>query len=393
MPFGYGPAAKLLMLAPLLRHHWQLVFVGHGIAWELVSRCPECFDRIIEADADCPKVQTLLHESAGLLSVMDRDFAKLAGRMHKPCYVVDSLLWMRDEIPPDLTGASIYWAQRFASMPAWAESYQPRPTLVGPIISIDKVPAVRDRSGLLINLGGAEAVGQRGEHYRAHAEFVLKAILESGLVNHFEQQVTVVGGSQSIASLRHDFGGWHLEFASLSPRETIARIRAAAVVLTTPGLTNTLECFRNRAKTFFLPPQNYSQWCVLNQLHQRQLAPSVLRWEDAFPDLNVQEGLSESARGPLVQMAISRMTTDDAVCRELAARLKRIPQLAIERLVSEHSRFLSSLGPNGTVTIAGHLRSIATGSIATTTMEGNSASPQSVSPKAVRSSPHVETIV
>ncbi len=33
---------------------------------------------------------------------MDRDFADLARRVDKPYYVVDSLLWMRNRIPPVL---------------------------------------------------------------------------------------------------------------------------------------------------------------------------------------------------------------------------------------------------------------------------------------------------
>ena len=228
MPFGYGPAAKLLTLAPLLHRHWQLVFVGHGIAWELVSRSPECFAQILEAKADEPPAQLLIDSAAAVLSIMDRDLAAVARDVGKPCYVVDSLLWMRDRIPEELSGVSVYWAQRFGGPDDFPQNCGPRPTMVGPIVSPGGARVSTHRAGLLVHLGGCEGAKQSAEAYRAYGAFVLKAIFASGLATAFSGQVTLVGGARCIASLRREFGAQSIEFLSLSPREMNACVRGSS---------------------------------------------------------------------------------------------------------------------------------------------------------------------
>ncbi len=192
----------------------------------------------------------------------------------------------------------------------------------------------------------------------------MRAILASGLVEHVGKQTTVVGGVRCIASLRKEFAGRGFDFLSLSATDTTACIRSAAIVLTAPGLTSTLECFRSCATTFFLPPQNYSQWSVLRQLRQRSLAPLALDWHEICPSLKLRDRLTESERKPLVQAALKHMTETDDASRELAARLARIRLVECDHLVSEQGRFFRGLGRNGSVTIAIQLRSIAAASTA-----------------------------
>ena len=304
VPFGYGPAAKLLTLAPLLRRHWQLVFAGQGVAWELVSRSPECFARIVETNAAEPQGRALIDSATAVLSIMDREIAAAAHDAGKPCYVVDSLLWLRDRTPPEFGGASVYWAQRFGTDDEFQTDYAPRPTLVGPVVSPGVQTEATQRAGLLVHLGGCEGASQCAEAYRAYGEFVLKAIAGSGLTADFAPQVTIVGGARCIAALQRDFAvrGW--EFLSLSPSEMNARVRAASLVLTAPGLTNVLECFHSRAPVGFLPPQNYSQWSTLRRLGRQGLAPWAMNWDDASRDLPLRERMPEAQRKPIVQEAL-----------------------------------------------------------------------------------------
>ena len=53
-----------------------------------------------------------------------------------PLYVVDSLLWMREAVPPAFIGAQRYWAQDFLGLREVQGDYQPAPSIVGPILSL-----------------------------------------------------------------------------------------------------------------------------------------------------------------------------------------------------------------------------------------------------------------
>jgi hypothetical protein len=110
-PFGYGPAAKLLSIARAARAHgvapW---FLGSGIALELVRRSREDFEEIVEASSADGAVRSLVAASTGIVSIMDREAARLAHEGSRPLYVADSLLWMRDHVPGVFFGARPYCA-------------------------------------------------------------------------------------------------------------------------------------------------------------------------------------------------------------------------------------------------------------------------------------------
>jgi hypothetical protein len=93
MPFGYGPAAKLLTLADRLAADWRLVFVGGGSAHELIARSTSRLDAVHASEGAVP--DRLLAEADAALSLMDRRLAEAAVRASLPLAVVDSLLWMR----------------------------------------------------------------------------------------------------------------------------------------------------------------------------------------------------------------------------------------------------------------------------------------------------------
>jgi UDP-N-acetylglucosamine:LPS N-acetylglucosamine transferase len=227
--------------------------------------------------------------------------------------------------------------------------------MVGPIVAPGGTRVALDRAGLLVHLGGCEGASQSAEAYRAYGAFALKSILASGLVAAYSHQVTIVGGARCIGSLRREFGASGFEFLSLSPAEMEARVRAAALVLTAPGPTNVLECFHLRSPVCFLPPQNYSQWCTLRRLVQQELAPWALNWDEAYPDLPLRERMPEIERKPVVQEALRRMTNDDDLQRDFAARLSRLRQIDLVDLAHRQTTFFRGLGSNGAQAIARQL--------------------------------------
>jgi len=353
MPFGYGPAAKLLSLARRLRGSLRLVFVGEGSALELVSRCPRDFEAVIAASPLAAESQRRVREADAVLSVMDRGAGAAADRAGRPLFVVDSLLWMRAEIPESLRGARVYFAQAFpAPEPSPCE---PSPMWVGPLIAPHAQAGPRG-GDLVVNLGGSAAPDDRRALFAAYARLALRAVVAAGLLERFER-VRVIGGQPAIAALSGVAEDPRIECGSLSPEDARACTAGAAALLTAPGLTATLEAFCDRTPTWFLPPQNYSQWCSLRRLRARGLADGAFHWEDEAAAPRLSERLPAAAHAAAAE-PIRRACEDPRVIARVAASLEGVGREGGER-AARQAAFFRSLGPCGLDQIAVSLRRLA----------------------------------
>ena len=282
-PFGYGPASKLIVLARALRDRgWELVFLGTGIAYELAARS-DVFAQVIEAEPAEPETRGWLDAATALLSVMDRNFAAVACASGRPYCVVDSLLWMRDRVPDVFLSARRYWVQDFPGVRIRLSEIQPTPTVVGPIGPTMSRAKPGPNAGLVLNLGGMESPNGDAEDAMTYADFVVDGLLRSELLARFCGRGTVLGGRGIIDHLTRRHGRTGLQFASLSHDEGLGRLAGAAMVLTAPGLTATLECFQLAVPTFFLPPQYYSHWWSLHVLRRSGLAPPRFTGKIGWP--------------------------------------------------------------------------------------------------------------
>jgi hypothetical protein len=354
MPFGYGPSAKLIMLARGMRDDWRLVFVGQGTALELASRSSDVFDDVVPACATDASASSLASDAWGVLSVMDREAGTLALRAAKPLFVVDSLLWMRRRVPEALKRAELYWAQDFpGSSPG---EYEPRPIMVGPLVTRPDPGRIGRREGLVVNLGGSAAPDGRRRLFETYASFVVGAIVDAGLPSRF-RRVTVLGGAGVIASLEDRVRDPRVSHVSVSHAEASDRMLRAEAVLTAPGLTTTLQCFCDRTPTFFLPPQNYSQWCILRRLKAHRVADDALHWEELEGVPHLEEGVLPEDRDPIVCESIERLTGDAGAAELLRSRLARVgadPRATLEA----QTGFFASLGPPGVEAIVSTLRRV-----------------------------------
>ena len=351
MPFGYGPAAKLVTLARRLHGELRFVFVGEGSALELVSRTARVFDSVVAANPVSAPAASLLRDADAVLSIMDRDAGAAASRAGKPLFVVDSLLWMRAEVPEPLRRARIYWSQSFGDERG---DYAPQPTWIGPLVAPGRAGPSPRGQGLIVNLGGSAAPDDRRPLFAAYARLVLRAVLAAGLAERFDR-VSVIGGEPAIAALAGHSEDPRVECLTLSPDEARARMSGAAALLTAPGLTATLEAFHDRTPTWFLPPQNYSQWCTLRRLRGRGLADGALHWQDLPEAPQVPERLPSLRHAAVVSGPILRACQDAGVAERLVASLRSVGEQAPDR-VGRQAAFFASLGPCGLDEIASGLR-------------------------------------
>jgi hypothetical protein len=353
MPLGYGPAAKLLTLARILRGRGlRLVLIGHGTSLELAARSEQLFDDVLHAQPGDGTREAAVRSADAVLSVMDRELAQAAAAADAPLYVIDSLLWMRDAILPAFRGARRYWAQNFLGLREVQGDFEPAPTIVGPIVSPLPPRPGRVRGELLINLGGCEAPDGADANFRAYADFVVEGYLESSLSQTFAGRATVMAGARCVEVLAAKYRARGVAFESLPHDAALERLAGAALVFTSPGVTTLLESFQCGVPTYLLPPQSYSQWCTLRMLRAAGLAPHALHWEDLAGSPRLVDRMPESERNPLVRAAIARFTADGAARSRLAGCLDVAGRMDHAAVAAAQSRFFTSLGPNGAVTIA-----------------------------------------
>ncbi len=347
---GYGPAAKALVLAARCREAGrECVFVGRGVAYELVARSKEVFAEVVDATADAPVARALTREARVVVSLMDRDIARLADEMSRPLHVVDSLLWMRDRVPDTFLGARCYWAQRFRDAEP-RDQHLVRPRYVGPILGAAPTPPPAGVD-LVVNLGGFEADGGSTRD-RRYAELLLRAMEASDVPAAYPGRIRILASAEIAAALRASATRLGIESASLAHSEALEELGRARVILTAPGLTTTLESFQLGRPTFFLPPRNFSQWCVLKTLRARGVAPHALHWEDLDKRVRLEDQMPERVRNPRVHAAIDELASTPAA-EEVLTRLFTVAGNGDHSgLAADQHAFLGSLGGDGAQAVA-----------------------------------------
>ena len=165
----------------------------------------------------------------------------------------------------------------------------------------------------------------------------------------------MLGGRDAIDSLRRAGLGADVALVTAAPDEARERMAGAAIVLTSPGLTATLECFADGTPTWFLPPQNYSQWCILRRLAAAGLAGGALHWEELPGAPRLPERMPREEYEPLVREAVLRFARDPAAGGALATRLSAVGEAPRERAEAQRA-FFDALGPGGEDAVVTTLR-------------------------------------
>lgn len=359
LPYGYGPAAKMVVLAEHLAGlGLRPTCLAHGVACELAADNP-AFSSVISAPAADSAAVEAIRSADLVVSFMDQDYASLALERGTPLHVVDSLLWMRERVPACFLQADRYWVQEFPGVRERAATLSPPPVVVGPIIKKEPPPRPRRRQGLVVNLGGYESPYSPAGDDSGYADFVLTALVASGLRSAFPDGVSLLVGRNCAGRFAGDIRCDGIEVLSLPHREAEARFAGAEMVLTSPGLTATLECFRAGVPTLFLPPQNYSQWWILKKLRAADLAPSSYHWEDAPGAPALREAMPMAERLPMVRLAISEAQRSPTAAAALRRAFDGAPAIGTDELAARQRLWFDALGEIGTGTVAADIAGVA----------------------------------
>jgi nucleoside 2-deoxyribosyltransferase len=265
--FGFGPVSKAVTIAREMKRqapHLEVHYFGAGIDYEF-ARKSGAFDRLLRIDVDKSEVLSsfvpLLKTYKYVVSVINLDILKAWPSDHPPLYLVDSLAWLWPELPPGVNNAKAYFVQSYLMPEQRAQNWREACSLVlvGPIrpdMSHFRQPDVT-RKKLLVNFSGCANPFAPPTLFERYVEVLARAIVDQA--GSFEE-ITFCCNEKLSDYLMQLLGDSVSASASyLSHDKFLEALAGSSAVLTSPGITTTLEASALGKPTRFLLPQNYSQ--------------------------------------------------------------------------------------------------------------------------------------
>lgn len=357
VPFGYGPMAKLLAIVQNLnRGRVETTFLGSSTSLELAKT--EVFDHIVRCDTETREGLTRRAEQftpgATLLTVMNPAAAAFANERGMRVICVDSLFWMWQSVPVEAAYAALYVIQNFPGVEQRLKEYGPavaNPLVVGPIVDRrHKRRQLGTSRKILINLGGLEShlikPGRNSNYVRTIARILSKAFGDRS------DELYIRGGEKGLQFFSEDLSAVCSDAKRVSHDDFLSLLSRSALLITSPGLTATLEAFTYGVPVLFLPPQNYSQFFNLNILRAAGAAEASVHLTDYYASQSVVLGMSEEEGVSAVADLLRRLEEDSVAQEDAALRLNRyINESDLEQLAQQQSAFVRSLGVDGTRTV------------------------------------------
>jgi len=265
--FGFGPVSKAVTIAREMKRqapHLETHYFGAGIDYEF-ARKSGAFDRVLRIDVDNREVLSnlvpLLKAYKHVVSVINLDILTAWPSDHPPLYLVDSLAWLWPAPPLGVNNTRAYFVQNYLvpdqRVRDWRETCSL--VLVGPILPnmsrFQQINGARKR--LLVNFSGCANPFAPPTLFQRYVEVLARAIVDQA--GAFDE-VTFCCNEELSGHLRHmlrDSGSANAAY--FSHDDFLEMLAGSSVLLTSPGITTTLEANALGKPTRFLLPQNYSQ--------------------------------------------------------------------------------------------------------------------------------------
>jgi len=299
--FGFGPVSKAVTIAAEFKRLFpgvELNFFGAGIDFDFAAKA-NVFDHIfrydVDTDATLAALSKYLITYDHVVSVLNFAILHWWDLHYPPLYVVDSLAWMWPSMPSGLEKASCYFVQDYLlptdRVKKWTQSV--RVVTTGPICSVECPPATSRKDGkLLVSFSGCANPLLAENVYYEYIRVLSEAILDvsQGL---FEEVLICTRESLHHVVLACEGMRPGIRVAHLPHDRFIKEMSDCSVLLTSPGITTTIEALRLNTPVGFLPPQNYSQ-CLLAEQNLDTFGPSRCMALSRFGEqYRIKEGLPE----------------------------------------------------------------------------------------------------
>jgi hypothetical protein len=300
--FGFGPVSKAVTIAREIRDRaprMQIHYIGAGIDYEFAERSGR-FDRLTRVDTDSrealQELVPLLREYTFVVSVLNFDLLPVWPSDHPPLYVVDSLAWLWPTPPPGLENAAAYFVQAYLVPPQRLEHWRDlaRLVIVGPIRpALNTAPQRPSGTAeLLVNFSGCANPFAQAHVFRDYVDVLSDAVLRHAA--RF-QRVTICCNDYLSAYLRPRLSALRgdVVVGHLSHDDFIEALERASILLSSPGITTTLEADALAKPIRFLLPQNYSQALMAEGYRVCLGDRSGMAFSRFSPHLEIRAGLPE----------------------------------------------------------------------------------------------------
>lgn len=365
--FGFGPVSKAVATAQAVRTllpEMHLAFLGADIT-EGYARASGAFDEVIPVDADATPEDCVEHAQsfAGLVNSLNLAVLKQWDATMPPQFFLDSLAWMWPRPPDGIENARSYLVQDFLLDAAAVDGALPAnavltPPILSPTLTRPRAEWEAEDGYLLVNLGGCRNPYRPSRAYERYVHWMLDGLVGAlrgdGSEPHRIRRVLVCGNPDLLATARTvDWSdtGVRVECRFVAHAEFLHELRRCESLLTSPGLTATLEALALEVPSRMLLPQNYSQFRI--DAHYRALGLGAALWPRplaserlADPEIEEAEGVAEVAR--LVDEQL------DQGVDVAASAFRRLLGAATEESVTDPLRRRVA-GWDGSVRTAGHV--------------------------------------
>lgn len=296
--FGFGPVSKAVAVAQSLRSQApaaRLVYFGGGtdLPFAVASRA---FNEVVAVDVDRPSnADDLLDRLTSFdvaVSIMNEALPPRWPPWHHRLVMVDSLAWLWPAPPPGVENAACYFVQDFMLPAERADAWRRHGIeLVGPILHRpEDFARVVDESYVLLNFNGSASFIQPRDWFERVIQATLDCVLQSPTL---AGRMVVVATNAEIAAVLASRNGSRVVAASFPIQRMGALMRHAEVVLSSPGITSTLEALQLGVPIGLLLPLNYSQMLLGHNYHARFGERSGLATDNFGAEYTLPVGLPE----------------------------------------------------------------------------------------------------
>ncbi|MFA5763988.1 MAG: hypothetical protein WC915_04200 [archaeon] len=353
VPFCFGPISKMLTISEQLSKKNRVSMLVSGTSQNLANKSH--IDSLVECNTedinDLKKQEMRIKTSDLYINIMNPVSAKFVKQKNTPQVQVDSLFWMWETIPQEILESEIYFIQNFEGVEKQLTKYFDKiknPQLVGPIVK-DPQENIKRQNKLLINFGGLESASIKiGKN--SNYPFTIAKLLEKIETQLDFDEILCVGNGKIMSQLQEKNKSTKIKYDFLGHDEFIQELAMSKMLITSPGLTTSFEAFNSSTPTFFLPPQNYSQYWNLNGFKINGLAKESINW-DSYADLKIIENEEEISGINKVLQGIKRFETDTNQQLKLADYLVNATKSngqELKKVSIKQKKYFNKLGGNGT---------------------------------------------
>jgi hypothetical protein len=291
--FGFGPVSKASTIARELKTqaaNLEIHYIGAGIDYDFAVKS-ETFDRVLRINTDDKdtllRIVPLLCFYKFVFSVLNLEILPLWPSSHPPLYFVDSLAWMWSTLPEGVQNTKAYFIQNYLvprdRIECWRKEC-PAVHSVAPIIrKVDQQPLPGHH--LVVNFSGCANPFADSKLFEKYVDVLARAVLKNAVGFN---RVIFCCNEHLRGHLGKLLADIELVVIDHFAHESFLKVLAtASKLLTSPGITTTLEANSMNKPIRFLLPQNYSQ-ALMSEQYRRILGE--------------QSGMALSRFGPMFEI-------------------------------------------------------------------------------------------